>query len=91
MTKAKPDSDFILVRPEFCKTPDGGTRFSILRNNEKLDLTDLVYLKTLDNGIEEWVHKNVYQFYYDLMHKYDALEEWIGTEDHKEFLEGAKE
>jgi|694.fasta_scaffold94107_2 hypothetical protein len=90
MTKTKPESDFILVRrekPDF-NNPEHTIMFSIERNNEKTDLTDLVYLKTQDNGIEEWVHKDVYQFYYDLMHKYDNIKECVGSEDHKDFLEG---
>jgi hypothetical protein len=49
--------------------------FSIERNNEKTDLTDLVYLTTHANGVEEWVHKDTYQFYYDLMHKHDNIKE----------------
>jgi hypothetical protein len=90
MTKTKPESDFILVRrekPDF-NNPEHTIMFSIERNNEKTDLTDLVYLTTQANGIEEWVHKDTYQFYYDLMHKHDNIKEWVGSEDHKDFLEG---
>lgn len=86
--KTKPETDFLIVRPK----RDNLSRinensFSIWRNKEDLDMTGYVYLKTTDNGMEEWVHENDYPSYYKELHKHDDLKEWNGSEDQKEFVE----
>lgn len=91
MTKTKPESDFFILRPK----RDNLSRlnemsFSICRNKEDLDMTGYVYLKTKDNGMEEWVHEDDYPSYHEEMHKHDKLKEWNGSEDHKEFLSSWK-
>jgi hypothetical protein len=73
MTKTKPESDFILVRPK----RDSATRaaFSILNNTGNHDhtesLKDHVFLQMKEEvpmcpPMEEWVHKDDYAYYQEL-------------------------
>lgn len=71
--KTKPESEFVMVRPKRDDSPT--INVSIYRNNEKLNLTDFRYMRIQENGLEEWVHKDDYDFYYDHYHKFDSLKE----------------
>lgn len=82
--KTKADSDFVMIRSK--RNSPTRVDFSIVRNNEKLDLTDLRYMRTQENGVEEWVHVEDYEHYYNAYLKFDSLKEWYDSEDHKEFV-----
>lgn len=83
--KTKPESDLVLITPKRDNSP------TICKNDETLDLTDARYLRTSGLGIEHWVHKDDYDFYYNLYyHRYDNLKEWNGTEDHQTFVDEFK-
>ncbi len=91
-----PKTDYVFVRPK----RDSATRmsFSLLNNTGDRDhteyLKDHVFLQMKEGMVgpmEEWVHKDDYEYYHQELHKHDDLKEWVGSEDHKEFLEGTKE
>ena len=84
MTKTKPETDFIIVRPKRENHPSGS--FSLWRNREDIDMTGYAYLKTNENGLEVWVHEDDYSFYHKKMHKHDDIKDWCGSEDHKNFV-----
>lgn len=86
--KTKPETEFIIRRPKKVNLSRlNENSFSIIRNTEDLDMTGYVYLKTMDNGMEEWVHVDDYSYYYKELHKYDNIKSWNDSEDHKEFVE----
>lgn len=91
-----PKTDYVFVRPK--RDSVNRMSFSVLKNTGDRDhtqyLKDHVFLQMKEgttDPMEEWVHKDDYEYYYQELHKHDELKEWNGSEEQKQFLEDLKE